>query len=515
MALLGAQLVITLLMISVIQKLGPYFSFAKWILCSQGLVRYLYPSDAELKQIANIPKDKQKAKRNKLQQNGKIETFHVPRNIDIKLKFTKVSVLDVIHLRFYTEYQWLIDFSIYTVIVYMITEMYHSFFPLKEEINLSMMWCSLVVIFAIKTLFSLTVQYFKSDESEGERSTCLVMGLSYFLMAMMILIVDENTLELGLETAYSSFNSYFLMAMMILIVDENTLELGLETAYSSFNSSASNFLTKQGLSTSGPASKLIIKFFLAVCGGILGALFTFPGLRIAKMHYDLLKRYQKDKLQQFILNVSFILPFFLVIAWLKPIARNYLTVRIFSGMTNPLLTEDAFNALRLIVTIAVMCWKVMLMPSYMQAYLNMAVYRIEEQKKEAGRITNVDLQKKVGAVFYYLCVVSLQYMAPVVMVIFFTLMYKTLGEFSWNGFMIGYDTEKCSIPKVAETIISDDQSIKKSAQQFHLALENLKSIFTTEVFRGLFGFGTWWCCFLYFATTSVGMVYHSYFTDTY
>lgn len=136
-------------MISVIQKLGPYFSFAKWILCSQGLVRYLYPSDAELKQIANIPKDKQKAKRNKLQQNGKIETFHVPRNIDIKLKFTKVSVLDVIHLRFYTEYQWLIDFSIYTVIVYMITEMYHSFFPLKDEINLSMMWCSLVVIFAM------------------------------------------------------------------------------------------------------------------------------------------------------------------------------------------------------------------------------------------------------------------------------------------------------------------------------------------------------------------------------
>ncbi|KRT80509.1 hypothetical protein AMK59_7311, partial [Oryctes borbonicus] len=254
------QLVITLLMISVIQKLGPYFSFAKWMLCSQGLIRYLYPTDIELKQIANIPKDKQKSKRNKSQQNGKVETFHVPRNIDIKLKFTKVSILDVMHLRFYTEYQWLIDFSIYTIIVYSTTEIYHSFFPLKEEINLSMMWCSLVIIFAMKTLFSLTVQYFKSDESEGERSTCLVMGLSYFLMAMMVLIVDESTLELGLERAYNSFNT-----------------------------SASNFLTQQGLSTSGPASKLIIKFFLAVCGGILGALFTFPGLRIAKMHYDLLK----------------------------------------------------------------------------------------------------------------------------------------------------------------------------------------------------------------------------------
>lgn len=59
------------------------------------------------------------------------------------------------------------------------------------------------------------------------------------------------------------------------------------------------------------------------------------------------------------------------------------------------LTEQTFDTLRLIITIAVMCWKVMLMPSYIQAYLNMAVYRIEEQKKEAGRITNIDLQKKV------------------------------------------------------------------------------------------------------------------------
>lgn len=37
------------------------------------------------------------------------------------------------------------------------------------------------------------------------------------------------------------------------------------------------------------------------------------------------------------------------------------------------------------------------MPIYLQAYLNLAHDRLEEQKKEAGRITNVDLQKKVSA----------------------------------------------------------------------------------------------------------------------
>lgn len=68
------------------------------------------------------------------------------------------------------------------------------------------------------------------------------------------------------------------------------------------------------------------------------------------------------------------------------------------------------------------------MPVYLQAYLNMANLRMEEQKKEAGRITNKELQQKVAAVFYYLCVVSLQYLAPMLLVLYFSLVYKTLGN---------------------------------------------------------------------------------------
>lgn len=55
-------------------------------------------------------------------------------------------------------------------------------------------------------LSSLTIQYFRSDESIGERSTCIVTGLVYLLISMIILIVDERTLETGLEQAYRSFN---------------------------------------------------------------------------------------------------------------------------------------------------------------------------------------------------------------------------------------------------------------------------------------------------------------------
>ena len=57
-----------------------------------------------------------------------------------------------------------------------------------------------------KLLLSLTLQYFESQESVGERSTVIVTAFAYLLIAMMVLIVDENTLELGLNKAYSSFN---------------------------------------------------------------------------------------------------------------------------------------------------------------------------------------------------------------------------------------------------------------------------------------------------------------------
>lgn len=38
--------------------------------------------------------------------------------------------------------------------------------------------------------------------------------------------------------------------MIILIIDENTLEIGLEKAYTSFNQSASIFLESQGVNSS-------------------------------------------------------------------------------------------------------------------------------------------------------------------------------------------------------------------------------------------------------------------------
>lgn len=149
------------------------------------------------------------------------------------------------------------------------------------------------------------------------------------------------------------------------------------------------------------------------------------------------------------------------------------------------MSEHAFETVRILAVVSTMGMKLFIMPWYLQAYLDMAYHRVEEQKKEAGRITNRDFQKKVAAVFYYLCVVTLQYVAPIIICLYLTLMYKSLGGYSWNGLFIEPPNNmEClasdETPQVIDpfTVTSEESSgtITQSAQEFHLALENLKSV---------------------------------------
>lgn len=126
----------------------------------------MHPSDEELKQIEIKPLVTKKQKRHDVKNGnaGELNSFHVPKQNNLQLETTKVTLSDVIQLRFYSEYQWLLDFAFYAFFVYFITEAYISFFPSKssQEVNLSMVWCALAVGFAYKILISLTGSYFKN-----------------------------------------------------------------------------------------------------------------------------------------------------------------------------------------------------------------------------------------------------------------------------------------------------------------------------------------------------------------
>ena len=128
--MLGVQIVITMVVASVMSKVGPYNSFARWILTSSGLVRYMHPSDEELKSLAMIPRDRNRKKGSRRDEriggrNGHASedgVFKVPRNLDVQLDTTKVTMTEIMQLRYYSEYQWLVDFAFHTLLVYVLTE---------------------------------------------------------------------------------------------------------------------------------------------------------------------------------------------------------------------------------------------------------------------------------------------------------------------------------------------------------------------------------------------------------
>lgn len=108
------------------------------------------------------------------------------------------------------------------------------------------------------------------------------------------------------------------------------------------------------------------------------------------------------------------------------------------------------------------------------------------------------------------------------MCLFLSFMYKTLGGYSWS-WASKLTTDECSAdienPSMTTEAPFTDQeteatvSFTEVAQNFHLSLQNLKQVFTEEVYRGIFGFATWWSCFVWLVSSSLGMFYQSYFTN--
>ncbi|XP_059825333.1 transmembrane protein 161B isoform X1 [Hypanus sabinus] len=485
MGVIGVQLVVTMVMASVIQKITPHYSFARWLLCNGSLQWYQHPTEEQLQVLAG---KQQKAKSKKERKyNGHIETkpLTVPKDINLHLEAKSITEMDTRVLHYFPEYQWLVDFTVCATVVYVITEVYYSLTNPRNEMNISIVWSLLVLTFVFKVLFSLTTHYFKVEEG-GERSVCITFGCFFFVKAMAILIVTENYLEFGLETGFANFSG-----------------------------GAMQFLEKQGLQSQGPVSKLTFKMSLAILCGFIGAFLTFPGLRLAQMHLDALNL-AKEKLTQTLLHVNFLSPLIMVLLWVKPITKDYIMNPPLGKESIPLMSESTYDSLRLWIIIALCVLRLALIRQHLQAYLNLAQKSIEQMKKEAGRIGTKDLQKMVARVFYYLCVIALQYVAPVIMLLHTTLLLKTLGHHSWGllsepSYMSPKEITEASNSVKSSTLVANE-SKKLTVAQITMALDGLQNVFTPLLFRGLLSFLTWWIAACLFSTSLFGLFYHQYLT---
>ncbi|RXN21234.1 transmembrane protein 161B isoform X1 [Labeo rohita] len=439
---ISVQLVVTMVMASVIQKIIPHYSFARWLLCSGSLRWYQHPTEDELRTLAGKQQKGGKSKKDR-KYNGHLENkpMTIPKDIDLQLETKCIAEVDTLALHYFPEFQWLVDFTVAATVVYLITELYFCVAEPSGEMNISVVWSLLVLAFVMKILFSLTAHYFRLEEG-GERSLCITFAFFFFVKAMAILIVTENYLEFGLETGFANFSE-----------------------------SAVQFLENQGLESQGPISKLTFKLILALLCALIGAFLTFPGLRLAQMHLDALTL-NNCKVTQ--------------------------------------MSEKTYDTLRLWVILLLCVLRLAMMRHHLQAYLNLAQKGVLQMKKEAGRISTVDLQKMVARVFYYLCVIALQYVAPLVMLLHTTLLLKTLGGYSWVVYpeenLPCLPNEDSSPAEVGQ----DEMQASQTVAQLSVALGGLRTVFSPLLFRGLLSFFTWWIAACLFSTSLFGLFYHQY-----
>ncbi|XP_070981409.1 transmembrane protein 161A-like isoform X3 [Oncorhynchus clarkii lewisi] len=453
MALIGVQLVVSLLAASIMQRMTPHCSFARWLLCNGSLFRFKHPSEGELCALAGKQMPSKPSRRDR-RQNGDSKPLTVPKDIDLNLEKAPIGVLDALVLRFFLEYQWLIDFAVYAMGIYLFTEGYFCVVDPAMEVHIGAVWCVLTVLCCLKTLHSLMGHYFRSDEG-GERSVCLAFGFLSLLVAMLVLVVREDYLEFGLEPG---FNSLF-----------DNLEV---------------FAKQQGFAEwSVPVTKLTVKLGLAAICAFIGALLAFPGLRLAQTHLDAVQM-NSDR------------PF----------------IHMSSAM---------FDSVRLWTVVVLCCLRLALTRYHMQAYLNLSQKWVDQMKKEAGRIAAIDIQRKVTRVFCYLTIVTLQYVIPVLLLLFSTLALKVLGDFSWSGAEQAPGvTPALVMPTVTPVLpgLEEDEDgveymeedIQATVARLTEGFSALRSVLTPLFFRGLFAFLTWWVAACQVISSLFGIYFHQY-----
>ena len=295
MAILGFQLVSTLIGISLLTKLSAHFSFTN-IFVFGGVFRSLLPTDKEILDCAGLTKIKPRGKRSNGTPAGDgrtdSDTFHFPRSTPLKLQKAEIRAHEIAALPFYTELVWLVDFSVCASFVLFVNDIVsfvqqwlsfvpsdssstnksgslflsmHSFFA-PSTINLNLVWSFFMVWFAMSSLFSILYVYLglgggkkeKVDQgsaSASEWPLLMVAGFSSFIAAMLCLSLDVTFFDLRISPAYGNLT----LTLPSPISDGSAISWGMFQAC------------------------------LATFAAIVGVFFTFPSLQYSRVYIQTLR----------------------------------------------------------------------------------------------------------------------------------------------------------------------------------------------------------------------------------
>ena len=123
---------------------------------------------------------------------------------------------------------------------------------------------------------------------------------------------------------------------------------------------------------------------------------------------------------------------------------------------------------------------------HLQNYLELASLRVEDLRKETGRISILQLHKKVSTIFSFYGGVAVQYMAPVVVLLCLSVLMHVSSPYQW------------------ESLTPEQLEVEPSSNMLW------SSGFGLSMFHGCLSFLCWWGCFTVFVASGFGSALLAY-----
>ena len=473
MAVFGVQLVVTMIVASFLHKIAPYYSLGRWLV-TWGLQRYLPPSDKLLRPHVSTHAPAGKANKKKAtNQREKIlsspnstpeeiiaaitndpnaldQNLTVPKSATVRLTRSPLiwdSDVDILH--FSAELEFMVNLTLATVIVFCLTFVYFSLWPavVSTEYNLSVIWLVVTIGYTFKVLFSLT-RIYMSEELVHQRSLVIVFTALLFVCALGVLLVDESVLDFGLESSHQNITRTVSILLEALVKDGKDIQIVPMWGF---------------------------KVFLALLCSGLSMVLIFPGFRFADTHFSTIY-HSKAPLFKTLLHANYIAPMISLSLWIRPLTQDVIAER--SNVNVLGVLEVRYDTFRVLVLFGVCILRVMLFRSYLQSYLNTAKWRVENLRQEQGRITILQLRKKVSSIFMFYAALGVQYIGPYIILFCLSLLIYVCTQLSAQATNTG----------------------KSQVNIFR------SSGFGLAMFQGCLAFICWWVCFANSVTSGFGAV---------
>jgi len=446
--------------------------FLKW-LSSKKMTCYRIPTVEQLRGLSEN-QSRQKASLMKTAKNGTKDGRDIPMIRAANLTKLELDTVNIHPLTLWAapygeELEWVVDFAFTSLISFTITEIiFHFPSPsTKNEYNFSLLWVSLVIIQSTGLLLELTSNYFYNKDSVGERSICIVSSFVFFFTAMLILSLEETSLETGISKATESL-------CRSLYRDET----------SSYCYDSSPYMISFSL-----------KLLLAFTSSIVGAIFIFPGFRFGQLQEALVEQSQSQTKIIYLFN--HLASVLVIILWIPKISRIPL-----NDMTSVEIDDRKFDLLRVGFAMIISLVRAILVPYYTKEFLKSGKIRVDKIRQRGGFTTSSEIQMTVAGINNYVNIVAIQYLLPTLICLFTAIMYLTLS------------LNPSQEPEAPGSHLSGlDYLFGEQLYMVEDITSRVKRIFVSDFFKNLLCYATWWSHFTLFSTTSAGVIYHKYFTN--